>query len=44
MVFRMLQIIYNALIFRTEKSEIGVGDFRAILTRVRNINMHFKDA
>ena len=28
---------------RTDKSEVGVGDFRTILTRSNVINMHSKN-
>ena len=35
---------FNTLIFRTEKSKVGVGGFHAIVTRVRDINMYFKNA
>ncbi len=41
--FRALRTIRNILIIRTEKSEIGVGDFRAILMRLNVINMHSKN-
>ena len=36
------QLTKQLLIFRTEKSEVGVGDFRAMLARFDVIIIHFK--